>query len=65
MVSALGVPIWIERGRPLTKFQFYLGLADALNCMKHAESAHLKELADSFSHDVLNIAALPGAPQAR
>jgi hypothetical protein len=59
-VSALGIPIQIDRSRPLTRFQFYLGLADALNCKQHAASVHLKELANSFSHDVLNVAALAG-----
>lgn len=59
-MSALGVPTQINRGQPLTRFQFYLGLADALNCKPSADSSHLKELADSFSHDVLNIAALAG-----
>ncbi len=59
-MSALGVPISISRKAPLTRFQYYLGLADALACRQHAESAHLKELAESFSHDVLNIATLAG-----
>ena len=60
MVSALGIPIQIDRGQPLTRFQFSLGLPDALNCVEHEASPHLKELADSFAHDVLNIAALSG-----
>lgn len=59
-MSALGIPTQINRGQPLTRFQFYLGLADALRCKPSADSSHLKELANSFSHDVLNIAALAG-----
>jgi len=42
--SALGVPIEIDRGQRLTKFQFHLGLTDALNYNEHAASTHLKEL---------------------
>lgn len=59
-MSALGAPVDIDRNATLTRFQYYLGLADALVCKQHPESAHLKELADSFSHDILNIAALAG-----
>jgi hypothetical protein len=59
-MSALGVPVDITRGDALNRFQFYLDLADALFCKEHPGSAHLKELADSFSHDVLNLAALAG-----
>jgi hypothetical protein len=59
-MSALGVPVDINRKAHLTKFQFALGLADALVCKQHPQSAHLKELADSFAHDVLNIATLAG-----
>jgi hypothetical protein len=59
-ISALGTSIQVDRSQSLTRFQFYLGLADALNCKQHPYSAHLKELADPFSHDVLNIAALAG-----
>lgn len=59
-MSALGVPVDVDPKAPLTRFQFYLALADALACKQHPQSAHLKELANSFSHDVLNIAALAG-----
>lgn len=59
-MPALGVPASIPRDVPLTRFQFYLGLADALANKQHKESTHLKELADSFGHDVLNLAALAG-----
>jgi hypothetical protein len=59
-MSALGVPVELDRDAKLTRFQFYLGLADALNCRQHAQSGHLKELAESFSHDILNLAALAG-----
>jgi len=59
-MSALGVPVDINRKAPLTRFQFPVGLADALACKQHVQSAHLKELADSFAHDVLNVAALAG-----
>ena len=59
-MSALGVPVQIDRRQPLTRFQFYLGLADALNSKQHADSGHLRELASSFAHDVLNLAALGG-----
>ncbi len=59
-MSALGIPIQIRRDQHLARSQFYLGLADALNCVTYANSVHFRELADSFSHDVLNIAALAG-----
>lgn len=59
-MSALGVPTRIPRGSDLTRFQFYLGLADALANREHKESTHLKELSDSFGHDVLNLATLAG-----
>jgi hypothetical protein len=59
-MSALGVPVDIARGDALSRFQFYLDLPDGLFFKEHPQSAHLKELADSFSHDVLNLAALAG-----
>src|SRR5215467_12485472 len=59
-MSALGVPTDVSRKQPLNRFQMYLGLPDALACKQHADSAHLQELANSFGHDVLNIAALAG-----
>ncbi len=59
-MPALGVPTHVDRSEPLTRFQIYLGLADALNSKQHTQSARLKALADSFFHDVLNIAALAG-----
>lgn len=59
-MSALGVPTDVHRRQPLTRFQFYLGLVDALAWKRHSEAPHLKELADSFGHDVLNLAALGG-----
>lgn len=59
-MSALGVPVDIARSDALSRFQFYLGLPDALVGKEHSESTHLRELADSFSHDVLNLAALAG-----
>lgn len=59
-MGALGIPKEVSRKQPLNRFQMYLSLPDALACKRHADSAHLQELADSFGHDVLNIAALAG-----
>jgi hypothetical protein len=59
-MPALGIPGDIPRDAHLTRFQIYLGLCDALACSTHLESVHLKELGDSFGHDILNVAALAG-----
>lgn len=58
-MPALGTTKKVDRNRPLSRFEYHLGLSDALIHRPH-ESSHLAELADSFSHDVLNLAALAG-----
>ena len=57
-MPALGVPVDIDRDKTPTRFQFYLGLADAMRLKTGSASTHLKELSDSFSHDILNVAVL-------
>jgi hypothetical protein len=59
-MPALGVPTDIPRTDPLTRFQFYLGLADALFCRGQSTGGHLQELARAFGYDVLNLAVLAG-----
>lgn len=60
-MTALGVPTDIPRSVPLTRFQFYLGLSDALFCRsKSSDNTHLQELAQAFGYDVLNLAVLAG-----
>jgi hypothetical protein len=58
-MPALGSTVEVDRYKPLSRFEKYLGLADALVC-RQDESGHLRELADSFSHDILNLATLAG-----
>jgi hypothetical protein len=56
-MRALGTTIEIDRREPLSRFEYYLQLSDTLsNCPD--PSGHLRELADSFGHDVLNLATL-------
>jgi hypothetical protein len=58
-MRALGTTIEMNRREPLSQFEYYLNLTDALsNCPD--PSGHLKELADSFGHDMLNLATLAG-----
>jgi hypothetical protein len=58
-MRALGTTIEIDRREPLSRFEYYLHLTDALsNCPD--PSGHLKELSDSFGHDILNLATLAG-----
>jgi len=57
-MPALGIPSDIERDQPLDRFQFYLRLADALRWSGGSKFLHLKEFSDSFSHHLLNLAAL-------
>src|SRR5262245_50469096 len=59
-MPALGSPGEISQEENLTRFQYYLGLCDALTHSDSVHSAHLRELSDSFAHDVLNLAALAG-----
>ena len=59
-MPALGVPTEIRRADRPTRFQFYLGLADALFCRAQGGDSHLEELARSFGYDVLNLAVLAG-----
>jgi hypothetical protein len=58
-VSALGTTVTRDRRRPLTRFERYLRLVDAL-ANRQDDTGHLKELSDSFGHDVLNLATLAG-----
>lgn len=57
-MPALGVPRDVDRNKELNRFQFYLDLGDALLCKAHPSASHLRELSDSFCHDVLNLATL-------
>src|SRR5438270_10053708 len=57
-MPALAAPHDVNRNETLNAFQFYVPLADSLIFRAHPLSSHLKELADSFSHDLLNLAAL-------
>lgn len=59
-MPALGVPTEIPRNDSLTRFQFYLGLSDALFCRAKSTDTHLQELAQAFGYDVLNLAVLAG-----
>jgi hypothetical protein len=59
-MTALGVPTEIPRAESLTRFQRYLGLADALFCRAQPTGDHLGELARAFAYDVLNLAVLAG-----
>ncbi len=56
-MRALGTTIEMDRRAPLGRFDYYLHLVDSLsNCPD--PSRHLKELAVSFGHDILNLATL-------
>jgi len=58
-VPALGTTVERDRRQRLSRFEYYLGLADALsNCAD--DTGHLKQLAHSFGHDILNLATLAG-----
>jgi hypothetical protein len=57
-MPALGVPVDIDRDQTPNRFQLYLRLADALRSKGDASPTHLKELSDSFSHDILNLAVV-------
>ena len=59
-MPALGVPAEIGRSDSLHRFQFYLGLSDALFCRGQTAGPHLAELARAFGYDVLNLAVLAG-----
>jgi hypothetical protein len=59
-MPALGVPTEIPRADRLTRYEFYLGLADALFCRAQPTGGHLEELARAFGYDVLNLAVLAG-----
>lgn len=59
-MPALGVPTEIPRTDGLTRYEFYLGLADALFCKAQETDGHLQELARAFGNDVLNLAVLAG-----
>jgi hypothetical protein len=56
----LGIPKTIKREQGLNRFQFYSRLADALYWASGPKAEHRRELADSFSADLLNLAALSG-----
>jgi hypothetical protein len=58
-VPALGTTVERDRRQRLSRFEYYLRLADALsNCAD--QTGHLKQLAHSFGRDVLNLATLAG-----
>jgi hypothetical protein len=59
-MPALGTTHDVPRGAALTRFQYYLSLPDALKVALHNQAAHLAELAESFSRDILNLAVLAG-----
>jgi len=59
-MPSLGVPINYDRGKKLSRFQFYLPLSDALYLKAGTLEGDTKALADSFAFDVLNLAALAG-----
>jgi hypothetical protein len=56
----LGIPTTVKRQRALNRFQFYPRLVDALYWASGPNAEHLRELADSFSSDLLNLAVLSG-----
>jgi len=55
-----GIPISVDRQRALDRFQFYSRLPDCLDWARGLETNHLREFADSFSFDLLNLAVLAG-----
>lgn len=58
-MRALGSTIEICRRNPLSRFDYHLHLTDALSYCPDS-SGHLRELAQSFGHDILNLATLAG-----
>lgn len=58
-VPALGTTIEAARRKPNSPFEYYLRLCDAL-FNRADESGHLKQLAHSFGHDIVNLATLAG-----
>jgi hypothetical protein len=58
-MRVLGTTIEVARRERLSRFQYYLQLTDALSKCSDPYG-HLKELADSFGHDLLNLATLAG-----
>lgn len=58
-MPALGTTVERDRRQRLSRFEYYLRLADALS-NRADDSGHLKQLAHSFGHDVLNLATLHG-----
>src|SRR5260370_41895981 len=56
---ALGTTVERDRRQSLSRFEYYLRLADALS-NRADESGHLKQLAHSFGRDILNLATLAG-----
>lgn len=61
MPRALGTTVTVLPDEPLSRYDFYLLLPDALfEVANKKANAHLGQLAESFSHDVLNLAALAG-----
>lgn len=58
-MPALGTTVEWDRRQNLSRFEYYLRLADALS-NRADDSGHLKQLAHSFGHDVLNLATLAG-----
>lgn len=56
-MRALGTTIELPRREPLSRFEYYLPLTDTLAYCPDP-SGHLRELSDSFGHDILNLATL-------
>jgi hypothetical protein len=56
----LGIPTTVKRGKALNRYQHYLRLSDALYWTQGPHADHLRELADSFSSDLLNLTVLSG-----
>src|SRR6266481_6697420 len=56
-MRALGTTIEIPRREALSRFEYYLPLTDTL-AYGPDPSGHLRELSDSFGHDILNLATL-------
>lgn len=58
-MPALGTTVERDRRERLSRFEYYLRLADAL-FNRADDSGHLRQLGHSFGHDVLNLATLAG-----
>jgi len=58
-VPALGTTVERDLRERLSRFEYYVRLADALS-NRADDSGHLKQLAHSFGHDILNLATLAG-----